>query len=145
ENKGIASSLAGKPEAYRVVRRQNRTRISPLRWLCSKARWRACSNRSARQYGGVPMSTPSSRRVVRLFRELRPPEGATYRLTPQETELPKLLVGGHYKKTAARAMGISTNTVSFHRKNIYAKLQVHSKAEPVAKAFRAFSEQSAKG
>jgi DNA-binding CsgD family transcriptional regulator len=57
-------------------------------------------------------------------------------LTPQETHLLKLLVEGHYKKTAAHALGISINTVSFHLKNIYEKLQVHSKTEAVAKALR---------
>lgn len=86
--------------------------------------------------GGAPMSPEVARRVIRLFRDFRPPESASYRLTPQETELLKLLVEGHYKKTAAREMGISTNTVSFHLKNIYAKLQVHSKTEAVAKALR---------
>src|SRR3989441_6630498 len=86
--------------------------------------------------GGAPMSPEVAQRVVRLFREFRPPESASYHLTPQEIELLKLLIEGHYKKTAARAMGISTNTVSFHLKNIYAKLQVHSKTEAVAKALR---------
>jgi DNA-binding NarL/FixJ family response regulator len=86
--------------------------------------------------GGAPMSPEIARRVVSLFREFRPPEQATYRLTPQETELLKLLVEGHHYKTAAAEMGISTNTVSFHLKNIYAKLQVHSKTEAVAKALR---------
>src|SRR6266850_4739350 len=86
--------------------------------------------------GGSPMSPEVARRVVKLFREFRPPESASYHLTSQETELLKLLIEGHYKKTAAREMGISTNTVSFHLKNIYTKLQVHSKTEAVAKALR---------
>ena len=86
--------------------------------------------------GGAPISPEVARRVIRLFREFRPPEHASYRLTPQETQLLKLLIEGHYKKTAAREMGISTNTVSFHLKNIYLKLQVHSKTEAVAKALR---------
>lgn len=86
--------------------------------------------------GGAPMSPEVARRVIRLFREFHPPESASYNLTAQETELLKLLVEGHYKKTAARAMDISTNTVSFHLKNIYSKLQVHSKTEAVAKALR---------
>ena len=86
--------------------------------------------------GGAPMSPEVAHRVIRLFREFRPPETASYHLTAQETQLLKLLIEGHYKKTAARAMGISTNTVSFHLKNIYAKLQVHSKTEAVAKALR---------
>jgi DNA-binding NarL/FixJ family response regulator len=86
--------------------------------------------------GGSPMSPEVARRVVRLFREFRPPEHATYHLTSQETEVLKLLIEGHHKKTAAREMGISTNTISFHLKNIYLKLQVHSKTEAVAKALR---------
>jgi DNA-binding NarL/FixJ family response regulator len=86
--------------------------------------------------GGSPMSPMIAARVVNLFRTFRPPEHADYRLTPQETELLKLLLEGHHKKTAARELGISFHTVSFHLKNIYAKLQVHSKTEAVAKALR---------
>jgi DNA-binding NarL/FixJ family response regulator len=86
--------------------------------------------------GGSPMSPQIAARVVDLFRAFRPPEHSEYRLTPQELQLLKLLVEGHHKKTAAREMGISFHTVSFHLKNIYEKLQVHSKTEAVAKALR---------
>lgn len=86
--------------------------------------------------GGAPMSPEVARRVVELFRQFRPPDHAEYRLTPQENELLRLLTNGHHKKTAAHEMGISVNTVSFHLKNIYEKLQVHSKTEAVAKALR---------
>ena len=86
--------------------------------------------------GGAPMSPDVARRVVKLFRQFRPPPRASYHLTPQETELLKLMVEGHHYKTAAGVMGISTNTISFHLKHIYEKLQVHSKTEAVAKALR---------
>ena len=86
--------------------------------------------------GGAPMSPDVARRVLMLFREFRPPSRASYRLTPQETELLRLMVEGHHYKTAASVLGITTSTVSFHLKNIYQKLQVHSKTEAVAKALR---------
>lgn len=86
--------------------------------------------------GGAPMSPEVARRVLRLFREIRPPAHAPYHLTRQESELLRLLVDGHHKKTAAAELGISVNTVSFHLKNIYRKLEVHSKSEAVVKALR---------
>jgi len=48
----------------------------------------------------------------------------------------KLLVEGHNYKTAAFELNVSVNTISFHMKHIYEKLQVHSKSEAVAKALR---------
>jgi DNA-binding NarL/FixJ family response regulator len=86
--------------------------------------------------GGAPMSPEIARRVVSLFRTIRPPEHADYRLTPHELRLLKLLVEGHNYKTAAAELGLSLNTVCFHIKQIYGKLQVHSKSEAVAKALR---------
>jgi DNA-binding NarL/FixJ family response regulator len=86
--------------------------------------------------GGAPMSPDVARRVVTVFRAFRPPPRAAYHLTPQETDLLKLMVEGHHYKTAAAVMGITTSTVSFHLKHIYEKLQVHSKTEAVSKALR---------
>jgi DNA-binding NarL/FixJ family response regulator len=86
--------------------------------------------------GGAPMSPEIARRVLALFRQFRPPDRAPSALTPQELTLLKLMVEGHHYKTAASEMGISINTVSFHLRHIYEKLQVHSKTEAVAKALR---------
>src|SRR2546430_6371787 len=86
--------------------------------------------------GGGPMSPEVARRVIGLFRQFRPPERASYRLSQQETEILRLLVDGHHYKTAAEKLGITVNTVSFHLRNIYAKLEVHSKTEAVAKALQ---------
>jgi DNA-binding NarL/FixJ family response regulator len=86
--------------------------------------------------GGAPMSPEVARRVVRLFRKFNPPAEAEYHLTEQETRILRMLIDGHHYKTAANELGISTSTVSFHLKNIYEKLQVHSKTEAVAKALR---------
>jgi DNA-binding NarL/FixJ family response regulator len=86
--------------------------------------------------GGAPMSPEVARRVIALFREIRPPERANYDLTPHETRLLKLFVEGHNYKTAAAELGVTVHTVSFHLRSIYDKLQVHSKSEAVAKALQ---------
>jgi DNA-binding NarL/FixJ family response regulator len=86
--------------------------------------------------GGAPMSPEIARRVIQLFRQVRPPEHVDYDLTPHETRLLRMLVEGHNYKTAAAALGVSVNTIAFHMRRIYEKLEVHSKSEAVAKALR---------
>lgn len=86
--------------------------------------------------GGAPMSPEVARRVIKLFREIRPPDKSDYKLTPHELRLLKLLVEGHNYQTAATAQGVKVTTVAFHMRNIYEKLQVHSKSEAVSKALR---------
>ena len=86
--------------------------------------------------GGAPMSPEVARRVIKLFREIRPPDRAEYKLTPHELRLLKLIVEGHNYKTAAVTLGVKVTTIAFHMRNIYEKLQVHSKSEAVAKALR---------
>lgn len=86
--------------------------------------------------GGSPMSPEVARKVVRLFRDVRPPKKADYDLTPHEMRILGMLVEGHNYKTAAAELKVSVNTIAFHMKRIYEKLQVHSKSEAVAKALR---------
>ena len=85
---------------------------------------------------GAPMSPEVARRVLRLFKEVRPPEPADYDLTAHELKLLRLLVEGHNYQSAAAELGVAFSTINFHMQNIYGKLQVHSKSEAVAKALR---------
>ena len=86
--------------------------------------------------GGAPMSPEVARRVIGLFREVRFPKHAEHQLTPHQTRLVKLLADGHNYKTAAAELGVTVDTIGFHLRHIYDKLQVHSKSEAVAKALR---------
>jgi DNA-binding NarL/FixJ family response regulator len=86
--------------------------------------------------GGAPMSPDVARRVVTLFRDIRPPAHADYDLTPHELRLLKLMVDGHSYKSAGALLHVTPHAVSFHLRHIYEKLQVHTKAEAVAKALR---------
>lgn len=87
--------------------------------------------------GGAPMTPTVARRVIELFREVRPREPEAHDLTPAEVKLLRLLAEGHHYKTAAGRMAIAPTTVSYHLQQIYRKLHVHSKSEAVAKALRA--------
>jgi DNA-binding NarL/FixJ family response regulator len=86
--------------------------------------------------GGAPMSPDVARRVVTLFRDIRPPAHADYDLTPHELRLLKLMVDGHSYKSAGALLHVTPHAVSFHLRHIYEKLQVHTKSEAVAKALR---------
>lgn len=86
--------------------------------------------------GGAPMSPEIAGRVIKFFREFHNPEREDYDLTPHETRLLKLLVEGHNYTTAAQKLGVSYNTIKFHVRHIFDKLQVHSKSEAVIKALR---------
>lgn len=85
---------------------------------------------------GAPMSPEVARRVIQLFHQVRPPSRSAYELTPHEVRILKLLAEGHNYPTAASELGVSINTIRFHIRSIYDKLQVHSKSEAVAKGLR---------
>jgi len=86
--------------------------------------------------GGAPVSPEVASRVIKFFRELHVPERSDYDLTPHEIRLLKLLTEGYNYTTAAEKLGVSYNTIKFHVRHIFDKLQVHSKSEAVVKAMR---------
>lgn len=87
--------------------------------------------------GGFPMTQSIARRVIAMFRDFAPvPSAKEVHITPREREVLAALVDGlDYKQVAAR-LEISMDTVRNHIRNIYRKLQVHSKSEAVARALK---------
>lgn len=87
--------------------------------------------------GGAPMSPEIARKVVELFRRTPPPVPLDEALTPQEVHLLRLIAEGCSYQVAGDQLEISINTVRNYIRNIYEKLQVHTKSEAVSKAMRA--------
>jgi len=85
--------------------------------------------------GGAPMSAFIARKVLRLFRHHVRPR-ADYGLTDREREILHLLVEDHTQKEISEKLFISPHTVDTHLRNIYAKLQVHSRSGAIVKALR---------
>ncbi len=83
--------------------------------------------------GGSPMNMEIARLVVNSFHTV---PKANYRFTERETEILKKLCDGHSYKMIGFDLDIHINTVKFHIKNIYSKMQVNSKGEAVSKAIR---------
>lgn len=86
--------------------------------------------------GGSPMSARIARMVVQAFSN--PPPRPTVAqpemsLTERERAVLELILEGFPYKQIADRLDLSVYTVNFHIRNIYDKLQVHSRAEAVAK------------
>jgi DNA-binding NarL/FixJ family response regulator len=87
--------------------------------------------------GGSPMSSRIARRVVALFQDrFQPPRESEIRITEREHEVLTSLATGNSYAAIADTMCVATDTVRFHIRNIYRKLQVHSQTAAVAKAIR---------
>jgi len=82
--------------------------------------------------GGAPMSMDIARLVVGSFKK----ETSSSDLTSREREVLKNLCDGSSYKKIANELFIDLNTVKFHIRNIYHKLEVHSKGAAIAKAMK---------
>ena len=79
--------------------------------------------------GGAPMSIHIAKMVVSSFKK-----NVHADLSERELEVLNLLSKGKSYRSIAEQLFISTNTIKFHIKNIYDKLQVSSKEEAINKA-----------
>jgi DNA-binding NarL/FixJ family response regulator len=86
--------------------------------------------------GGVPMTAVIARKILHLINK-KENRSSSFNLTLHEQQVLKLLVEGLSYKMIASKLDVVVDTVRFHIKKIYEKLQVHSAPEAVAKAIRA--------
>jgi DNA-binding NarL/FixJ family response regulator len=87
--------------------------------------------------GGAPMTPAIALKVMRMFKQnLSANKDDSFNLSTREKEILKCLVEGMSYKLIAANCFISSDTVHGHIKNIYKKLQVHSKSEAVVKAIK---------
>lgn len=86
--------------------------------------------------GGAPLTPGIATKILRLFNSQQKPNRQHYGLTERETEVLTHLVDGRSYKMIASVCGISYDTVRFHMKNIYGKLQVESMTEAVSIALK---------
>ena len=87
--------------------------------------------------GGSPMTPSIANRVLKMVKEKESKSRKTdFDLTQREKEILTCLVEGLSYKMTADTCAVSIDTVNTHIKNIYKKLQVHSKSEAVVKAIK---------
>ena len=87
--------------------------------------------------GGAPMSPSVAAKVLKMVSNPQPiQKKETFNLTEREVEILHYLVKGMSYKMIADVTKISIDTVRAHIKNIYEKLQVHSKGEAVLTAIK---------
>jgi DNA-binding NarL/FixJ family response regulator len=86
--------------------------------------------------GGAALTPMVAKQVMAFLKpESAKPESPS-NLTPREKEILSLLTQGLTIEIIADKLFISVQTVRNHIKNIYEKLQVHSRAQVVAKAIK---------
>lgn len=84
--------------------------------------------------GGAPMTGSVARKVLQMVPQAKTTNQENVNLSAKETAILQLLVKGFSYKMIAAELNISIDTVRFHIKKIYEKLQVHSATEAVSKA-----------
>lgn len=95
--------------------------------------------------GGSPISPPIARYLLKRFRSVAspaplapatPPANPLPHLSERESEVLTMIVKGFSYAETARLLAVSTHTVTTHVRNVYRKLEVHSRGEAVYEALQ---------
>ena len=86
--------------------------------------------------GGAALTPMVAKQIMSFFQPEKKEKEHVSVLTRREQEILSYIVSGITNEQIAMELFISTQTVRNHIKNIYEKLQVHSKAQVVAKALK---------
>lgn len=85
--------------------------------------------------GGASVNPHIAKRVLSMFRDQNKAD-SDYGLSEREKEILKLLVEGLSKRQISEKIFLSHHTIDSHIRNIYAKLEVHSRGSAISKAIR---------
>ncbi|MCK9407987.1 MAG: response regulator transcription factor [Bacteriovoracaceae bacterium] len=85
--------------------------------------------------GGSPMNPTIARKAIDMFKRMHnvPKE---YGLSSREREILEQIIHGFGNKHIAERFNVSHHTIDAHLRNIYEKLQVHSRTEAAIKALK---------
>lgn len=83
------------------------------------------------QEGGSPMTPNIARKVISTF--YRPSDNKAEQLNERELEILQELAEGKSYAAIGKTIFLSVDGVRYHIRNIYRKLQVHSRSEAVSK------------
>ncbi|RLD14438.1 DNA-binding response regulator [candidate division KSB1 bacterium] len=88
--------------------------------------------------GGSPMTPTVARKVIASFQKkpIKTPTGETVSLSEREQQILERMAQGKSYAAIADEICLSVDGVYYHIRHIYEKLQVHSRAEAVAKGIK---------
>ena len=85
--------------------------------------------------GGSPINPKIAHKILKMFTKFTPPKNS-YDLSDREKAILKHVVDGKTYEAIGLELYISYHTVDYHIRNIYKKLQVHSRTDAVSKALK---------
>ena len=89
------------------------------------------------ELGAVPWAERARSELLASGERARRRDPSTLdELTPQELQIGMVLAAGHTTREAAAKLFLSPKTVEYHLRNVYRKLEIHSREELAAELAR---------
>ncbi|MBT4889985.1 MAG: response regulator transcription factor [Rhodospirillales bacterium] len=130
----VLNALKGLPDAPRIVVHTGSSKPGIARQVLQLGGAGFCSKQDTPELLVDTVVSVAEGRMVFPFMNIdAPSNNALDSLTPREQDLLASLADGRTNSQIAAQFGISLNTVKFHLKNLYEKLNVNNRAQAVAR------------